>query len=467
MVQVTKGNDGKGRRHRLHQRLVAIFSFLTTLLLMALFWVPDPETGAAARHLSSSLRNRLKSIRDRVEKKMLGSGDLTKSREHAIRGGAGSMHGGGGGGGVSEEEMSDLQQILDGTLSLVDVRPSREATVHEDGSYTGVIGSFCAVDWSSHKNDPASTPMFRDVIASSPECRGDQIEMDLQTVMEAVSSFDEQNEQLIHMLELRGVVFHESRCGSTLVANILQAMYPEEHRVYSESPPPIGVLRAADYMGVEAAATILKDVIYLMSRSKDPKEKRVFFKIQSIGSTYMHVFEEAFPETPFIFVYRDPVQVMVSQLEHGVRSANCVRAQQHHPSRLVRALVQRRNIPYKVEDLDPEDLCAAHLAAITESAVEGLTNGQNPYGKAVNYRDLPDRLYQEIFPHEWDLTITPDALMRMQKVAGVYSKGRGNMAGKFEGDVEEKESEATTAMREAAQMFLFESYEILEKLSKE
>lgn len=148
-----------------------------------------------------------------------------------------------------------------------------------------------------------------------------------------------------------------------------------------------------------------------------------------------------------------------------MQGANCVRAQQHRPSHLVRALVQARNIPLPPEQLDPEDLCAAHLAAITESALQALTRGPNPNGRAVNYNALPEALYEDIFPHAWDLELSDDALARMQNVAGVYSKGRGPRAGEtFAGDAEAKKAEVTDAMREAAHVFLYESYEALEQL---
>lgn len=304
----TKGNDGRGaaRRRRLRQQLTAIVSCVFTLVLMALFWEPDEATGAAGRHLSSSLRNRLDSIRSRVARQ----GGLKKAGQ----------------GGLGKEDNNNnklstnnrLNDILTGKLQLVDVQVRSNARVQKDGSYEGVHGEFCHVDWASHKKDPSTTPMFRDVVAGSPDCEDDRVSMDLQEVMEAVSQFDQgegvdnPNGQ-IHLLDLGGFVFHESRCGSTLVANVLQAMYPEKHRVYSESAPPLGLVRAFERAGLpdEHASTVLKDVIYLMGRSNDPKETHVFFKIQSIGATRMKVFLEAFPDTPFMFVYRDPVQVMV------------------------------------------------------------------------------------------------------------------------------------------------------------
>ena len=77
-ISSTKGNDGRGARRRLHQRMTAVFSFITTLLLMAFFWEPDERTGAAARHLRSTLRNRMESIRNRVQRQ----GGLTKPQGH-------------------------------------------------------------------------------------------------------------------------------------------------------------------------------------------------------------------------------------------------------------------------------------------------------------------------------------------------------------------------------------------------
>ena len=302
---LTKGNDGRGARRRriVKQRIaVAILSCCTTLLCMALFWEPsDDVTGAAARQFRASLRRRMEDIQSRVARKAAAS--LGGSAASAMRRLSSRM-----------QYSPDLRNILEGHYTLVDLQVSHNAVVLEDGSYQSIMGHFCAVNWQVHKDDPSATPMYRDVVHAS-SCE-DPIVMDLQTVMEAVSAFDQEhgvddpnNNNGIHLMDLRGVVFHESRCGSTLVANVLQAMYPAEHRVYSESSPPIMALRLADTLGVEAATTVLKDVVYLMSRSNDPREQRVFFKIQSIGTTYMHVFLQAFPEVNFLFVYRLPEEV--------------------------------------------------------------------------------------------------------------------------------------------------------------
>ena len=84
------------------------------------------------------------------------------------------------------------------------------------------------------------------------------------------------------ILQLRGVVFNESRCGSTLTANAKMALNPDKHRVYSDSAPTRQAMMAcgetSSECSVGAAANLLKDVIYILVRLDEPEEENVFFK---------------------------------------------------------------------------------------------------------------------------------------------------------------------------------------------
>ena len=458
IIAATKGNNGRAARRRLYQKVTALLSVLMTLAVMA--WYGDRRQAAASRQPRSS--------------RHLSSSRLRRPQQAQLPPLAAAAASG-----EDDDDEKALQAVVRGHYSLVDLSIVHGHHHHDDDNDQGsssvwVRGHFCAVDWTAHKADPASTPMFRNVLQASPGCH-DPVILDLQPVVKAARQYDDEEKNndpaAVHLLDLAGLVFHESRCGSTLVANVLQAMDPVAHRVYSESQPPLHAARLADDVGPTAAAHILADVVYLMRRSVDPAEQRVFFKIQSIGTTVLPVFRQAFPETPWIFVYRDPTAVLVSQLEHGVHAANCVRAQAHRPSRLVRQLVHRRRQGTSVDALPPESLCAAHLAAITETAVTALRNDP-VHGTAVNYHQLPHRLYDDLLPHHFGVPITTAALARMQAVAGVYSKGgRGHQQQQqkknqaFTSDAQQKKAQATVAMQEAAQQFLQESYEQLEVLA--
>jgi hypothetical protein len=159
-----------------------------------------------------------------------------------------------------------------------------------------------------------------------------------------------------------GFVFHESRCGSTLAANSLAAMDPAKHRVYSESSPGITALKACGQHGSDCppgrAAQLIQDVLYLMGRTNDVQERHLFLKIQSIGAKSIHVMRSAFPNVPWVFIYRDPVQVMMSQVAQGVERANCVRQMKDLDPKSIALMKESGK---SLDTLEPEDKCALHL----------------------------------------------------------------------------------------------------------
>lgn len=176
----------------------------------------------------------------------------------------------------------------------------------------------------------------------------------------------------VHVMPPSGFIFHESRVGSTLVANSLTAMDPEGHRVYSESNPINDALKACQGIlstcDMEANADLLRDVVYLMGRTSSPTEKHMFFKVSSIGSKRIDVMRAAFPEVPWIFVFRDPVQTMMSHLDPekigksggGSPKAVCLRAKNHPPEDLVELAFE---LGSHVDELTVEGFCAVHLVS--------------------------------------------------------------------------------------------------------
>lgn len=352
-----------------------------------------------------------------------------------------------------------LEKIMTGELNLVDIHSEAHKLPRQPGDYgEAVFGHFCKLNFPVHKKDPSGNPMFRDLVAKSPDCDKPRV-MNLKQVVAEAHRRDAEGTGA-NVLQLAGVVFHESRCGSTLVANMCMAANPDEHRVYSESAPPLAALRSVcgenyDTCSLETAAAVLKDVIYLMSRSDDPKESKVFFKIQSLGTRNLKVFLHAFPATPWLFVYREPVQVMMSQLAHGVRNANCVRSKRSRSMR-VEEIADRHGVILK--HISDEDYCAVHLATITEMAADNL----NEFAIPVNYRDLTNIFADELLP-KMGVNLAAEGRRRVEAISGVYSKGRGSDAGEFHGDSEEKEKRASKEVRQAAQTYLQESYERLER----
>lgn len=306
-----KENDGRGRRAQMHRAVgfsVAVVAFLTL--------VGHLVSSSSSSNDNNNDRNNRRRKWAHVESRHWASHDTAAAASAAgslrtkrqspqapvlvvPEGGRNDKH----------ESNAMMQDILDGRITLVDL------TLHDleinaaDGTYRGAYGKFCRVAWQSHKRDPSTTPMFRDVMNASPDCSA-TTSVDLAKLMPKIRAYDNDDDQggvtqkKVHTLRLGGVVFHESRCGSTLVANLLQAANPTAHRVYSESPPPVEVLKQGGRFDPALLSPLLRDVLELMSRSDDPDETTVFFKFQSISSRFLPVFTAAYPNTPWIFIHR-------------------------------------------------------------------------------------------------------------------------------------------------------------------
>jgi hypothetical protein len=394
--------------------------------------------------------------------------------------------GGGGGGGpinirramtdpnYDKYEKHQAQLILSAQANLIDITYRHNGRILEDDDYSGVIGHFCPLNFQVQKDNPPDSPMFRDVVSKSKGCEPDGenvIDVDLKEAVALAREFDafaKENEfdasyyNVPKQLNLKGVVFHESRCGSTLAANTMMAMNPVKHRVYSESSPPIAAIKACGELyedcSVEASANLLRDVIYMMGRSNDPNEENLFFKFQSITTRNMDTFRKAFPETPWIYLYREPVEVMMSQLDvPNMRNANCVRS--HSRSEMISRFVARSG--YMPSELDEEEWCAIHLATLCESAIKNL-NDADGLGMAVNYhKDLVHDFLDTVFPKHFNVPLDQEAIDRVIKVSGTYSKNRGRQ-GEFKADSEEKEKKASNGIRKASSLFLDPSFHTLQ-----
>mmetsp|Transcript_18109 Transcript_18109/g.22170 ORF Transcript_18109/g.22170 Transcript_18109/m.22170 type:complete len:427 (-) Transcript_18109:376-1656(-) len=378
---------------------------------------------------------------------------------------------------VDSEPSRDLNVfdlINNGHLHLINIMPGREpfnTGKGNDAKPYYLHGKFCHLDWSLHKNDPSSVPMNKDLISKSKSCQRTQQEVDLYDAVKQARLFDglqkKRKKPKVHSMEPTGFVFHESRVGSTLVANSLAAYNPDQNRVYSESSPPIGAAKLYTPEHEDASIQLLKDVVYLMGRTDDVKEQRLYFKIQSIGVKSIQVFRKAFPGTPWIFLYREPVQVMRSHLKtEDTKKAVCLRSKRR-PDRDIIELVKGISGNEKlISDLTYEEHCAAHLATLCEAALQQARES-NGKGKIVNYDGLMDELASNIIPKHFlsKGSMSKEEKDRILEVSEHYSKGR-DMGRVWKEDSNEKEDTAWKELKDASDLYLRPVYNKLEAMRR-
>lgn len=244
-----------------------------------------------------------------------------------------------------------------------------------------------------------------------------------------------------------GLIFHMSRCGSTLVAQMLAAL--PGNIVISEAAPIdalVQLCRAAPHLPAQTHVALLRAMVAAYGRQRSGGERHFFLKLDCWHALALPLFRQAFPDTPWIFLYRDPVEVLVSHArQRGAQMVPTIT-----PPQL-----------YCLGDYQGpanEDYWARVLGIICEAAATYLGDGA---GLAVNYRELPGALRARILPH-FDIDYSAGDYDTMTKTARHDAKAPHS---DFADDRAGKQRDARPSLRAAADTHLAAIYRRLEALN--
>ena len=200
-----------------------------------------------------------------------------------------------------------------------------------------------------------------------------------------------------------GFIFHMSRCGSTLVARMLAAL--PGTALVAEAAPLDAIVRlavCADWPEPRRIAALRAMVGALGRRPA----ARYIVKLNAWHALALPLFRAAFPNVPWLFLYRDPAEILASQMaERGTELTPEI-----SPSLL-----------YGIENgsaYPAEVYCALALERIGAAALAQKDAGG---GLFVDHEDLPGAVAFAILPH---FGIAPDAAISaaMAPVAGRDAK---------------------------------------------
>jgi len=163
--------------------------------------------------------------------------------------------------------------------------------------------------WLNMYGKPFTDPFFEETILNCKSVTPRRF------VFSSVSDLAMMKEwaQGLSEVEPAALIFHISRCGSTLVSQMLAAS--EEHIVLSEVPFFDALLRLPykDVHFNEAATSeLLASAINLYGQKKTGQEKRLFIKTDSWHLFFYKQLRHLYPSVPFIFIYRRPDEVFRS-----------------------------------------------------------------------------------------------------------------------------------------------------------
>lgn len=437
----SKGYSGKPVDRGAHVPLVKMLALVSCLVVTGVFFcatmVPDElRNGPSTNSILSDHRESLlgRSLSQKIMD-WLPKHHYTQGSNHAASGGT-----------------PDYSQEF---WSPIDVDVSHDSVV-----------TLCKLNFKAYSQSPHLYPMFKDLEGNSACVGTNRRREKISVLLKEIA--EQRGTAGGNVIAPTGFVFHESRVGSTLVANTLAS--DPFSMVFSESAPAANALLHCETCTRERNIQLFRDVVTLMGRS--PIHKRLFFKFQSITSTKMDIALEAFPDTPFVFVYRQPVQTMMSHLDplKGSMGAPCLRSMRNPPDEVretISSVLGNKNPP-------KEAWCAAHLNMLCSHALAAYekygvaTDAQGSVrqrGMLVNYDALPGIVARAVLPM---FGVAPHAawLTKMALESQHYSKGRGSSK-IFSGDSQDKDERATKAIVKYASSILLPAYDKLVALSEE
>ncbi|MGB7924194.1 MAG: sulfotransferase [Pyrinomonadaceae bacterium] len=299
------------------------------------------------------------------------------------------------------------------------------------------------VDWCYLGTRRFTEPFFEQTI---DEClrRPFNLLFRHQTPVEALA----QSQEFEPGLSPTGLIFHMSRCGSTLVTQMLASL--PQNIVISEAGTIDTVLRAnflnAGVTG-EQQLDWLRWMVSALARRRHEQESHLFIKFDSWHTLSMPLILRAFPGVPWIFVCRDPLEVIVSHVRHPSGRMLSGMAETHLLGLDMTAITR----------MPLEEYCAMVLARICETA---LRHQRTSAGTIIDYTQLPEAVCS-LLPDVFRVAYSASDLETMRHTSLLNAKAP---PARFADDTEAKRSETTDAIRQAADKWVGPLYQQLKNL---
>lgn len=246
-----------------------------------------------------------------------------------------------------------------------------------------------------------------------------------------------------------GFVFHASRCGSTLVSQMLASV--PRHRVLSEPPILSSFLAGArrdSCLPDDAQARLLRGIILVLGRSSHPEEQLYFIKFDSRAILAISLIQRAFPDVPRVFLYREPLEILGAQLRGPGTTL---------PPGLAQAGLLADDDSTQLDGMPPGEFWTRVLASRYAAAIDAYQPGK---ALLLNYRQLPDAVWEGVLPF-FGAACSPGEMDWMRAVARLNAKDPSRS---FVDDSAVKRGAVSPAVRELVDLLVMPHHLRLESL---
>jgi len=262
-----------------------------------------------------------------------------------------------------------------------------------------------------------------------------------------------QLENVLESVLPTGFIFHSSRCGSTLVANACRAMANSivlsEANAIDKLVARFFTDAAEDGVKVSLYSVFLRGVVHALAQRRRGNEQHLFIKFACTSFAQLERISRIWPNVPWLFLYRDPVETIVSNVNDP-------------PTWLLdddwRVLASITGVaPSEVAAMSLEERCARSIGSFYSQAV-ALANDQS---MLLNYKQLSVPVISSVLKF---FKVSPSAqeLETIARASGVYAKEVSGTR-PFVADTDAKQKLASNLVREMAARWANEPYQQLEQ----
>ena len=261
-----------------------------------------------------------------------------------------------------------------------------------------------------------------------------------------------QLEKVLDSVPPTGFIFHSSRCGSTLLANACKAI--ANSIVLSEANAIDKLIArfitdATDAVKQSLYSVFLRGVVHALGQRRSGTEQHLFIKFSCCSFGQIERIRRIWPGVPWIFLYRDPIEIIVSNLK-GI------------PPWLIdndrRVLASITGVSREqVEEMRLEELCARTIGSFYSLAYRVAKDE----GLLLNYNQLSMAVISRVLRF-FGVNPTAEEMETIARGSRIYSKEASGTR-TFVADTRAKQNLANDLVREATEQWAIEPYRLLEQ----
>lgn len=148
-------------------------------------------------------------------------------------------------------------------------------------------------------------PFFEETIS---KCKSHPYNSKVVKVVSTIENLLDWSKQLISV-ELKSLVFHVSRCGSTMLS---QSLVTSSGNIMISEAPLIDQILRTTVFDFKQKCVLVEAVIRLLGQKRFPEQKNLIIKLDAWHIFNVAQFRLIFPELPFMLLYREPAEVLKS-----------------------------------------------------------------------------------------------------------------------------------------------------------